>query len=182
MRLCFNFIDLKSLAVFTIIAIIFCSMINNSVQSKNTVLENNYCTNEIITISDENIDLNSWKLEIPKINLVADISEGTDVKTLDQYIGHFEETSKSQGNICLAGHNRGYSVNYFENLKELEIGDEIYYTYQGERLEYIVSSKNIIKDTDWSSLENTEDNRLTLITCVENQPELRRCIQAIEKN
>lgn len=157
-------------------------MINNSVQSKNTVLENNYCTNEIITISDENIDLNSWKLEIPKINLVADISEGTDVKTLDQYIGHFEETSKSQGNICLAGHNRGYSVNYFENLKELEIGDEIYYTYQGERLEYIVSSKNIIKDTDWSSLENTEDNRLTLITCVENQPELRRCIQAIEKN
>lgn len=157
-------------------------MINNSVQSKNTVLENNYCTNEIITISDENIDFSIWKLEIPKINLVADISEGTDVKTLDQYIGHFEETSKSQGNICLAGHNRGYSVNYFENLKELEIGDEIYYTYQGERLEYIVSSKNIIKDTDWSSLENTEDNRLTLITCVENQPELRRCIQAIEKN
>ena len=39
----------------------------------------------------------------------------------------------------------------------------------------------IIKDTDWSRLENTEENILTLITCVENKPEQRRCIQAIEK-
>lgn len=182
MRLCFNFIDLKSLAVFTIIAIIFCSMINNSVQSKNTVLENNYCTNEIITISDENIDFSIWKLEIPKINLVADISEGTDVKTLDQYIGHFEETSKSQGNICLAGHNRGYSVNYFENLKELEIGDEIYYFYNGIKNIYKVNSKNIIEDTNVEVLENTKDDIITLITCVENQPEKRRCIQGIKIN
>lgn len=181
MRFCFSFIDIKSVAVFTIIAIVFCSIINN-LQSENTVLENNYCTNEIITISDESIDSKVWKLEIPKINLIADISEGTDRQTLNKYIGHFEETPKIQGNICLAGHNRGYKVNYFEKIKELEIGDEIYYTYNQERLEYIVSSKNIIKDTDWSNLENTEDNRLTLITCVENEPELRRCIQAIEKN
>lgn len=180
MRLCFNFIDLKSLAVFTLIAIIFCGMMNN-LQSKNIALENN-CTNEIITISEDSTDETIWKLEIPKINLIADISEGTDVQTLNQYIGHFEETSKSQGNICLAGHNRGYNVNYFEKIRELEIGDEIYYTYNGKKSKYIVDFKNIIKDTDWSSLENTEDNRLTLITCVENQPELRRCIQAIEKN
>ena len=47
--------------------------------------------------------------------------------------------------------------------------------------EYEVEKNRIIKDTDWKYLENTEDNRLTLITCVENEPEYRRCIQAIEK-
>ena len=30
-------------------------------------------------------------------------------------------------------------------------------------------------------LPQTEENMLTLITCVENQPEYRRCIQAVEK-
>ena len=44
-----------------------------------------------------------------------------------------------------------------------------------------VEKCRIIKDTDWNFLENTEDNMLTLITCVENQPEYRRCIQAVER-
>jgi len=154
-------------------------MINN-LQLKNIASKNN-CTNEVITIFNETVDENIWKLEIPKIGLVADISEGTDSQTLNKYIGHFIDTPKNQGNVCLAGHNRGYNFNYFENLKELEIGNEIYYTCNGKRLEYVVNSKDIIRDTDWTKLENTEDNRLTLITCVENEPELRRCIQAIEK-
>jgi len=29
-------------------------------------------------------------------------------------------------------------------------------------------------------LKNTFDNRITLITCVEDQPEYRRCIQGTE--
>ncbi len=38
----------------------------------------------------------------------------------------------------------------------------------------------IIKQTNWEYIENTKDNRITLITCVENMYEYRRCIQAIE--
>ena len=38
----------------------------------------------------------------------------------------------------------------------------------------------IIHQTDWRYIENTEDNRITLITCVENMYEYRRCIQAVE--
>ena len=37
---------------------------------------------------------------------------------------------KEFGNIALAAHNRGYKVNYFQDLKKLEIGDEIYYSYK----------------------------------------------------
>ena len=40
--------------------------------------------------------------------------------------------------------------------------------------------QEIISEEDWSYLKETEDNRITLITCVENQPKYRRCIQAIE--
>ena len=64
--------------------------------------------------------LDEWKLEIPKISLCAKISEGTTSKVMDKYIGHFMETSKDNGNVGLAAHNRGYKVNYFANLKKLE--------------------------------------------------------------
>ena len=43
------------------------------------------------------------------------------------------------------------------------------------------TEENEIKETNWSYLEETKDNRITLITCVENEPEYRRCIQGIEK-
>ena len=87
---------------------------------------------------------------------------------------------KEFGNIALAAHNRGYKVNYFQNLKKLEIGDEIYYSYKNMKRKYIVNSKAIIRDTDLQVLENTKENILTLITCLENEPQYRRCIQALE--
>lgn len=100
---------------------------------------------------------------------------------MDKYIGHFEETPKTNGNIGLAAHNRGYENNYFENLKKLKEGDEIIYRYKEFTKEYIIQKHIIIQDTDWTNLEETEENTITLITCVENQPQYRRCVQAIEK-
>ena len=95
-------------------------------------------------------------------------------------VGHFENTSYLEGNIGLAAHNRGYPINYFSGLKELEISDNIIYRFKDVIKTYIVTTKEIIEDTDWSYLEKTKDNRITLITCVENTPSKRLCIQAIE--
>lgn len=125
-------------------------------------------------------DVNTWCLEIPKINLKANISEGTTKEVMEDYIGHFEETTKENGNVGLAAHNRGYKNNYFQKIKELKEGDSIFYTYKGETKEYLVTKHVIIKDTDWTYLENTEKNTITLITCVENEPEYRRCTQGEE--
>jgi len=44
-----------------------------------------------------------------------------------------------------------------------------------------VVENTVIIETDWSKLEPTKENRLTLITCEEGLYEYRRCIQAIEK-
>lgn len=106
---------------------------------------------------------------------------GVTEKVMNKYIGHFENTSKLNGNIALAAHNRGYPVNYFGKLKELEKGDYIYYTYNNITKVYKVQIITTIKDIDWSYLQKTKDNRITLITCVENEPEYRRCIQGIEE-
>ncbi len=148
--------------------------ISNEVTKENTIKED---TNEEIKGTKEN-----WYLEIPKINLKAPISEGTTSEVMDDYIGHFEETSKDLGNIGLAAHNRGYKNNYFRDLKQLKENDEIYYTYNGKTRKYVVTQSIIIKDTDWTYLEETKENTITLITCVENQPEYRRCIIGKEEN
>jgi sortase A len=121
-----------------------------------------------------------WQLEIPRLNLIAPISNGTTEKVMNKYVGHFENTSKLNGNIGLAAHNRGYPVNYFKNIKNLRNGDEIVYKYNNETKKYIINKAVIITETDWSYLEPTKDNRITLITCVENKPKLRRVVQGYE--
>ena len=160
--------------------------------NENIMLEQHQTDNTINQNKDENV-VNSkyvkeqiekselWQIEIPAISLVANIEEGTDKDILNQYVGHFIATQKENGNVGLAAHNRGYEVNYFQNLKLLKKGDEIKYKYNEFEKVYEVEKCRIIKDTEWEYLENTEDNRLTLITCVENQPEYRRCVQAVEK-
>lgn len=148
---------------------------NENIMKQETELQ----TVDLVEKTEESNEL--WKIEIPKISLVANIKEGTTRDILNQYVGHFEQTQREDGNIGLAAHNRGYKVNYFEKLKLLEKGDEIKYQYNGTEKIYEVEKCRIIKETEWEYLENTEENMLTLITCVENEPEYRRCIQAIEK-
>ena len=114
-----------------------------------------------------------WCIEIPKIELTAQIAEGTTEEIMNAFVGHFEQTSQWNGNVGLAAHNRGYPVNYFERIKELQKGDSIiYYTSQGKRI-YEVENVLIIQDIDWLYLEKTEENKITLITCVEDKP---RCV------
>ena len=120
-----------------------------------------------------------WYIEIPKIELYAPIEEGTSDEILNKSVGHFEETSRRNGNCGLAAHNRGYKVNYFSRLKELEKGDIVYYFVDGKKYKYEVKDSLIIYETDWSVLEETEDDEITLITCVENREEYRLCVKGV---
>lgn len=136
-------------------------------------------TKEVVGIQYKS---NNWRIIISKINLDAPILEGTNKEILRRAVGHFENTSKWDGNVALAAHNRGYKYNYFEGLKRLELGDEIIYQTDKGTRKYEIVRKEKIKETDLLCLEDTEKNQLTLITCVENMPEYRLCIQAILKN
>ena len=159
--------------------------LNSNNINQDTKEDSKIQNNNPIIQTEENSQIatkeNNWKIKITQISLEASISEGTGKEVMDKYVGHFEETSKKSGNIGLAAHNRGYAVNYFARIKELKEGDEIIYKYNDFEKTYIVIENKIIKDTDWEDLEETEENKITLITCVENEPEYRRCIQGIEK-
>ena len=62
----------------------------------------------------------------------------------------------------------------------MEEGDILTYKTKFYTRNYKLDNIKVIYETDWSLLQPTKENKLTLITCVEDMPELRRCIQAIE--
>lgn len=164
--------------LFTIIVIFTATnymQTNHIIALKKINSKTSICNMKEFQFTNEN-----WFLEIPKINLKANINFGTTEEVMNEFIGHFDETEVWTGNIGLAAHNRGYPVNYFGRLKELKRGDEIRYTTVYGTKIYKVAVSTIIEDTDWSYLQKTKENKLTLITCVENEPKYRRCIQAVE--
>ena len=119
------------------------------------------------------------KAKIDTLDFEGLVYEGTSLSTLDKGVGHFENSSYFDGNVCLAAHN---SSKFWAKLYTLHDGDKITYTsFLGTR-EYYVNSVEQISETDWSKLENTDENILTLITCVRKKPALRLCVQAIETN
>lgn len=152
--------------------------VQNQTTKKNTTKSNTSVTNKVTKTVQ--VMQNEWKVVIPSIGLEANIAEGTTSEVMNQYVGHFDNTSKWNGNVALAAHNRGYPVNYFANLKKIKKGEIIEYYWNGEKRKYQVETITKIQDTDWTYLANTRDNRITLITCVENEPAYRRCVQAIE--
>ena len=116
-------------------------------------------------------------IEIDKIAFKGLIYQGTSLETLANGVGHFENSPYLDGNVCLAAHNTNQ---YWAKLKNLQNGDKItYVSFLGTK-EYQVFNSTKISETDWSLLENTDENILTLITCVKGVPSQRLCVQAKE--
>lgn len=118
-------------------------------------------------------------LKVPKLGLNAKVYDGEN--NLEKGVGHFTDTAVFTGNVAIAGHNRGVN-SYFGEIHHLKAGDEITYTTKLGTKKYAVTSVRKINAADFSFLRETSDNRLTLITCVKNEPNFRRCVQAIEKS
>ena len=107
-------------------------------------------------------------LKIPAIDLSVKVYQGTDSSTLMKGGGHFKDTSIWDGNMCIAGHNRGVRDDFGE-LHTLEPGDTITWTTKLGTRTYEVVSVQKVKETDTSGTAATTDNRLTLYTCVRDQ-------------
>lgn len=172
--------------ILVIITFLVIIIIQNTKKANNVNLPDQYSTTQEENLNKDTNEINTeetqnWKIEIPSISLTANISEGIEEETLNKFVGHFSITPKTEGNVGLAAHNRGYDVNYFANLKDLKGGEEIIYTYGEFTKTYVVERNIKISEIDWSYLENSNENKITLITCIENEPEYRRCVQATEK-
>ena len=118
-------------------------------------------------------------LTIEKIGLKAIVKEGSTKDILVDYIGHISETSKYDGNIGLAAHNRLNNYSYFARINELGQGDIITYKTKFGTKDYKVNNLKVIYETDWKPLEEDGTNKLTLITCIADKRNQRLCVQAI---
>ena len=120
------------------------------------------------------------KLSIPAIGIgTYYVWEGATTASMSKGVGHFSNTSVWDGNVGICGHNRG-AIYVIGGIKDLEPGDTISYTTSQGTRTYAVKTVATIQSNDWSYLESTADNRITLITCVAGNPSLRWCVQAIE--
>lgn len=108
------------------------------------------------------------KLYIPKINLETYVLEEYSKQALLTSVTKFYGNEANEiGNFCIAGHNYGTS-NMFQNIKKLNINDEIYLTDKnGNKMKYIVYSTYIVlpNDTKCLSQKTNGEIEITLITC-----------------
>lgn len=119
------------------------------------------------------------RLKIPTLGLSVKVYEDESLESLSKGAGHFKSTSVWDGNVGLAGHNRGVA-NHFGEIHTLERGDRITYTTKLGTRTYEVYFAGKISETDFSRLGRTSENIITLITCVRNERDLRWCVQARE--
>ena len=119
------------------------------------------------------------RVKIPSLGVNVKVYEGTDSSALAKGAGHFENTSIWDGNVCIAGHNRGANC-YFGEIHTLSLGDTITLTTKAGTRTYSVTSVSKVKETDTSMLNRTVENQITLLTCVKNQSDYRWCVQAVE--
>lgn len=148
---------------------------NENVQDRINTKDNTINDDLMLQIDGERV---LGVIKIDKIDYEGLIYEGTSLNTLDKGIGHFENSPYLEGNVCLAGHNY---IGVWKNLHTLENGDTITYTSFLGTKEYEVNNVTQISETDWTLLENTAENYLTLITCVKKNPTQRLAVQAIER-
>ena len=120
------------------------------------------------------------KVSIPAIG-VKDyyLWQGETTASMNKGLGHFTSTSVWDGNVGLCGHNRGAKY-VIGAIKDLEIGDTVTYTTSAGTRTYEVETVRKIASNDWSYLESTADNRITMITCVAGDSSQRWVVQAVE--
>ena len=119
-------------------------------------------------------------IKIPSLKINMKVWEGETAESMKKGLGHYSSTSAWDGNACFCGHNRG-SKYVIGSIKDLEQGDTITYTTVYGTRTYSVTEVKIISNTDWSYLQSTADNRITLTTCLADHPESRVVVQAVEK-
>ena len=118
-------------------------------------------------------------IKIPALKINMKVWEGETGASMKKGLGHYSSTSAWDGNVGACGHNRGtkYAIG---SIKNLERGDTITYTTIYGTRTYAVETVKIISNSDWSYLQATSDNRITLTTCLADHPESRVLVQAVE--
>lgn len=118
-------------------------------------------------------------VKIPSLDINMKVWEGETNASMKKGLGHYSSTSAWSGNVGVCGHNRGakYVIGSIKNLKK---GDTVTYTTNLGTRTYAVETVTTVSNDDWSYLQATADNRITITTCLADHPESRVVVQAVE--
>ncbi len=170
-------VNILSFFISSIIFLIIISIINYPKTSN----INNSSINITNSLDEEIKEIEKWTIEIKSLGLKANINEIDGDTPTDDYVGHFKDTSILGDNIALIAFNYGKEKNYFANLKDLKIGDEIIYTVNDKVKKYKVSFNQIIEKQNLKSIiENNNTSSLKLFTYVKNLSNNLRYVYAQE--
>ncbi len=115
-------------------------------------------------------DLLPIRIVVPSIkvdSVVKEVALQMDTWQVANYaVGHHEISvlPGQQGNVVMAGH-RDIRGSVFRRLNELKPKDVVLVYTKNKVFRYIVSSSHIVAPTDVQVMAQTNDYRLTLITC-----------------
>lgn len=148
------------------------SLINNNDYSYSTDSTVNVSNSEYNTEALYYADGSIGKLSIDGYGVNVKVYEGETLANLRLGVGHFKNTSAWDGNVAMAGHNRG-SYGYFNALKSMKQGDTATYTTKYGTRKYKMVERKKISFKDMSYFNYSSENILTLVTCVEDEPSFR---------
>ena len=115
---------------------------------------------------------NNINFEIPRLDIKVPVLEGTDNKALQVSAGHFEGTGAlGKGNYCIAGHNSTIYAEIFNDIDQIQIGDEMYLVDNDAnrtKYLYIVTEYKTVEPSQTDVLNDYGDNRLTVISCTDD--------------
>ncbi len=103
------------------------------------------------------------RLSIPRLDAVLYVVEGDDNRDLKRGPGHLIGTAMpgQDGNCVIAGHRD----THFRVLKDIQKGDEILLTRNGETWRYRVDELSVVSPDNLSPLRPSHTPELHLITC-----------------
>lgn len=117
---------------------------------------------------------NDLTLKIPKLNVEAQIFDGTKLSVLKEGLGLYEYAqlpSEENANVSIAGHRNGvFAGKITDNtplyyINTLTEGDYIYLVDSQNVYQYLWQSTSIIKPNDWSVIYNQGYSCITITTC-----------------
>jgi sortase A len=103
------------------------------------------------------------RIEIPRLDLVAIVKEGSDPWTLARAVGLVPGSARpgELGNMVLAGHRD----TFFRPLSRIKVNDRIRMIVPPFTYEYRVQSVRVVTPDETSVLESKGVEELTLVTC-----------------
>lgn len=117
------------------------------------------------------------RLTISSIGVNEYVYEGASESNMNKGLAHFDCTPGYLGNIAVAGHNRGKHA-AFAKLKDLNLGDTVTYTSAYGTATYQVSNITTCATDDVSGLTQDGLNKITMYSCVADQPDIKLVVTA----